>query len=182
MKAIGYIVIGKCLLSTWLWVELVHHLVLMKSVCNEHHQVLDLHDQLCLLQLHVLGPHRAANTTGHHLNNTVQNSMVFTVSWSAQKCRGVDSNFWLGTGFILMQRIGQSSPGTVTRPWLGDLAFNSWQGKGIFVSPKCLDWHWTPVVLSPGVKHRWSMKLTTHPHLVLMQTIIGAIPLLPYKY
>lgn len=58
MKTIGYIVTAKCLL---LWVKLVHHLVIMKSVCNEHHQILDLHHQLHLLQLHILGAHRAVN-------------------------------------------------------------------------------------------------------------------------
>ena len=70
----------KCLLNRWLWVKLVHHLVIMKSVRNEHHQVLDLHHQLRLLQLHILGPPRAANKTGHHLISTVQNTIVFTVS------------------------------------------------------------------------------------------------------
>jgi len=56
MKTIGYIMTDKSLLF---WVKLVHHLVIMKSVCNEHHQVLDLHHQLHLLQLHILGAHRA---------------------------------------------------------------------------------------------------------------------------
>lgn len=58
MKTISYIMTDKCLL---LWVKLIHHLVIMKSVCNEHHQVLDLHHQLHLLQLHILGTHRAVN-------------------------------------------------------------------------------------------------------------------------
>jgi hypothetical protein len=80
MKTIDYIMIDKCLLSRWLWIKLVHHLVIMKSVCNEHHQVLNLHHQLHLLQLHILGTHRPANQTGHRLISKVQNKMVFTVS------------------------------------------------------------------------------------------------------
>jgi len=65
--------IGKFLQSRWLWVKLVHHLVITKAVHNEHHQLLGLHHQLHLLQLHILGPHRTANKARRPLISTVQN-------------------------------------------------------------------------------------------------------------
>jgi hypothetical protein len=90
--------------------------------------------------------------------------MVFTVSWSAQKCRGVESNFWVWRGFILMKRISQdSSVRAATRPWLDEVGCNLWQGKEIFLSPKCQDWLCIEVVLLPEKKRSWGMKLTTHP-------------------
>jgi hypothetical protein len=90
--------------------------------------------------------------------------MVFAESWSAQKCRGVESNFLVWSGFILMKISQDSLVRTATRLWLDGVGCNLLQGKGNLLSPKHQDWLWIEVVLLPEKKHSWGMKLTTHPH------------------